>query len=169
LAPDDDPEAAAAPQAEDDTLDEQPYGLAGVMAGLAVLLVLCAFLPRLHAYRQLVEPLQTSILLLTVMLVAISVYIALLVARVQLPVLPMSIVAAELGLLISQPAGVLYAAQVSTVTYLLAEIIAAGLAGYIVAAFLERQPPRRVIAISFLLIFVVVNGAQILMQLVATR
>ncbi len=173
LAPDDEPEAPAAPLAEEDTLEDEPYGLAAVMVGLVALLLLCAVLPHVRVWQELSEHVQGAILLLTVMLAAIAGYLALILARARLPLTPLCILAAVLGLLVSQPAYTLYAApwlHVNAATTLFAEVVAAGISGFIVAAFLApARRPRLTILISFLLLFVVVNGAHILVGLLPPR
>lgn len=161
LVPDDEPPADMALDVEpadegtEPTAAAQPYDLAGAMAGLLVFLVGRGVLPEAH---------PMYMLGLAIVAVFVATF-ALEARRAKLPLIPMSVVAAELGLLYSLPASLVYfqawqfTAQGLLALLLLVFLISiTAFLGTITAfVFSHERRPALVIGVCFLGAFVLTN------------
>jgi len=128
---------------------EQPYGIVAIMVGVIVL-----FAARLVARHWPMWPFWGA-----AALIASFVYNLLIILRPRLPLLLMTVVAAELGLLLSMPARALFFLPLSDpveLGRLISRMICVGAVGAFAAWVLSvERYPSLVIAINFLLMFVV--------------
>lgn len=157
LSPDDDQQASldlSTPMAA----GSQPYGLAALMVGLVVLLILQGI--SLHSMRS-IGPLSSFFQLNLAIIGGVFVYLAFLHTRPRLPAHTLSVVAGELGLLYSYPAYLLYIAPWQSVkhTYWLAVLLfcvgLVGIVGTIISHWLRAdEDPRPVMLVNFLVFFV---------------
>ena len=133
------------------TAPVQPYALTALMAAMALLLVNRALLTHGPWWTQYGGALAGGVL----------VYLLLSGARASLPLLFLTIVAAELGLLYSMPFDKLFLTTQSNfidIVNLVVHSIGAILTGIIFGRLLSvEEDPRAVITFTFLFMFVLVN------------
>ena len=128
----------------------QPYGLAAIMLGLLLLLVLHIIFTQSATY-ELLPP-----VLLTVLLAYILMY----ATRPQLPLHAFCMLASILGMLYSLPVKFVYYQywqnMLAHLLVLLWLMVVAGTAGYTFAHWLHvEEQPREVLGVSFMFTFVV--------------
>lgn len=165
LSPDDD-QHASLDLSTPPTAGRQPYGLAALMVGLVILLILRGI--SLHSVQSM-SPLSSFLQLNMAIVGGMFVYLAFLFTRPRLPAHTLSVVAGELGLLYSYPAYLLYVApwQAVTHTFWLAVLLfcvgLVGIIGTIISHGLRADDdPRPAMLVNFLAFFVLTGFGNLL-------
>ncbi|MHB9107497.1 MAG: hypothetical protein ACYDCO_10620 [Armatimonadota bacterium] len=135
---------------------EQPYALAAVMLGVVVLLTV-----KLIARHWPMWPFW-----LAAALIASFAYNILIIIRPRLPLMALAVIGSELGMLLSMPMASLFIdmSDPAALPRLIANLISAGVVGAFAAWALSiHRYPTIVIAINFLLMFVIVGYGHVLL------
>lgn len=144
-----------------EAMPAQPYALAGVLAGLIVLLLAGWLLSEIDFLRGMNGNWRLWLLLDTAVISAIAAYLILVIARPRLHLLSMCIIAAELGLLYGLPVELVYGLSwrnLGAAFSLTGWMIVTGIVGLLYGRlFSVERLPYLVIPSSFLLVFVTVG------------